>query len=87
MRIRLERGPAGSYLVRADNGASLLVQVDWDFPGLASAFGWVPCFCGDTDGTIDCPHRTATDMICEARDYLDRCLDESAVDPSYFAAQ
>lgn len=87
MRITLERGPVGSYLVRADSGATLLIVVDWDFPGLASAFGWAPCDCGDTDGTIDCAHRTASDMIAEARDYLDQHIDESADDPGCFVGQ
>ena len=87
MRITLEPGPAGTYVVRAENEASLLVQLDWDFPGLASAFGWVSCFCCATDGTIDCVHRTASEMLCEARAFLDRCLGESAADPGYFAGQ
>jgi len=82
--ITLEHGPAGTYVVRSETGASLLVQIDWDFAGLANTFGWVPCFCGDTDGTIDCPHRTASEMFCEAREYLDRHLGESAEDPGYF---
>jgi hypothetical protein len=87
MRITLERGLAGSYLVLADNGASVLVQVDWDFPGLASSFGWLPCFCGRTDDTIDCPHRTAEVMIGEAREHLDRHLGETVDDPGYFTGQ
>ena len=83
-KIALEHGPAGSYIVCACSGEpgrmdwdetdpeiSILVQSDWDFPGLASAFGWVACDCGDTDGTCDCPHRTAGDMISSAAEYLD----------------
>lgn len=87
MKIRLERGPAGSYVVRADSGASILVQVDWDFAGLAGAFGWVPCVCGETDGTVDCPHRMVGEMLSEAREYLDRCLGETVEDPGYFSSE
>ncbi|MGE0533460.1 MAG: hypothetical protein AB7O68_00695 [Pirellulales bacterium] len=87
MRIVVERGPVSSYVVQADNGANLLVQVDWDMPGLASAFGWVACFCGETDGTVDCPHRKAREMISSAREYLDQHVGESAEDPGYFVDQ
>ncbi len=49
-----------------------LVQLDWDFPGIASNFGFVPCdCCSSTDGTVDCEHRTALEMIQEAGAYLD----------------
>lgn len=84
MRITLEHGPVGTYVVRSETGASVLVQIDWDFAGLARSFGWVPCFCGDTDGTIDCPHRTANEMLCEARAFLDRQIGAHADDPGYF---
>ena len=52
-------------------GASLLVQSDYDHPSIASSMGWSPCDCGETDGTVDCPHRTASEMITEASQYLD----------------
>lgn len=48
----------------------LFVQSDWDLPGLASSLGYVPCECGATDGTVDCDHKKATDMMTEAFDYL-----------------
>lgn len=72
-----------------DDDRTVLVQTDWDFPGLAASFGFVPCDCGATDGTVDCLHKTATEMITEAIDYLD-ALCESAddrrfiEDPGYF---
>ena len=50
--------------------AACWCKLDWDFPGLASTFGWTPCPCGTTDGTIDCEHRTAGEMIAEAHDFL-----------------
>lgn len=87
MTICLERGPAGCYVVRADSGESMLVQVDWDFAGLASAFSWRACKCGETDGTVDCPHRTTDEMLGEFRHYLDCQLGETVDDPGYFSNQ
>ena len=84
MDIRLERADPGSFLLVADDGRDLLVQTDWDFPGLASTFGWPPCWCGFTDGTVDCAHRAAGEMIAEARSYLDEHLGFKVDDPGYF---
>jgi len=84
MQISLEAGRFGTYLVRADTGESLLIQFDWDFPGLAATFGWKPCFCGRTDGTIDCAHQKVAAMLAAARTYLDRHLGDQADDPGYF---
>jgi hypothetical protein len=47
------------------------IQTDWDYPGVASSMGFVPCDCGRTDGTIDCEHRTAAEMIGAALEYLE----------------
>jgi len=85
MRIRLAAFPPGCYLLVADSGESRLIQTDWDFPGVASSFGWVPCLCGETDGTVDCSHRTASDMIMVARQWLDDHVGETIDDPGYFA--
>ena len=70
------------------------MQDDWDFPRLASVFGWPPCPCGTTDGTIDCEHRTVREMIADAHDFL--CAHagnkasvhagKKADDPGYFTA-
>lgn len=46
------------------------VQFDWDYAGLATTLGWVPCQCGRTDGTVDCEHRTVSEMLAEAFDFL-----------------
>lgn len=83
MIITLHRGDYGTLLIRAEDGQEL-VQTDWDFPGIASTFGWQPCPCGRTDGTVDCPHRTASAMIAEAREYLKEHVGETADDPGYF---
>lgn len=26
-----------------ENGKDIFIQSDWDFPGIASTFGWAPC--------------------------------------------
>ncbi len=67
-----------------DEENTVLVQTDWDLPGLASSFGWVPCECGATDGTIDCSHKTATEMISEAAEFLDEIQGQIIPDPGYF---
>ncbi len=84
MRITLLEGDYGTFLLRAQDGRDILVQVDWDFPGLASTFGWSPCPCGATDGTVDCEHETAADMIAAARDFLHERAGSTADDPGYF---
>jgi hypothetical protein len=52
---------------------AVLIQTDWDHPGVASRMGWTPCPCGRTDGTVDCPkcERTASEMIAEAYDFIE----------------
>lgn len=69
----------------ADDGRDILIQTDWDWPGVASNFGWVPCLeCNDTDGTVDCAHATATEMIQDAGNWLQEHDGESFDDPGYF---
>ncbi|CAB4192842.1 hypothetical protein UFOVP1244_102 [uncultured Caudovirales phage] len=53
-----------------DENTTTFVQTDWDHPGIASAMGWSPCYCGATDGTVDCEHRNASTMIAEAYDFI-----------------
>jgi hypothetical protein len=42
--ITLESGDFGwDYLIRdEDTGKDILIQTDYDYPGVASAFGWSP---------------------------------------------
>lgn len=65
----------GNWNTRDDEHTTLY-DSDWDWPGLAGMLGYVPCTCGFTDGTVDCEHKTASQMIEEARDYLDDHLGE-----------
>jgi len=67
-----------------DDARTVLVQTDWDYPGVAAALGFRPCECGATDGTVDCEHKTATQMISEAADFLDAHLGEQFEDTGYF---
>ena len=84
MSITLLEGDCGTFLLVAQTGGEILVQTDWDFPGLASPFGWSPCSCGATDGTVDCDHKTAGEMIAAARDFLTAHVGDTADDPGYF---
>ncbi len=84
MKITLEQGDFGTYLVVAEDGQDILIQTDFDFPGIASTFGWSPCECGATDGTVDCGHKTASQMIAEAQRFLDENIGQSVEDPGYF---
>lgn len=69
MRITLSRGRPLGYVLTAEDGRSVLVQTDWDYPGVASSFGFnladvqvmnrryyglAACQHDGTDGTIKC---------------------------------
>lgn len=85
MKITLQSGDFGwDYVIEAEDGRDVLIQTDWDYPGTASTFGFVPCDCGETDGTIDCKHKTASDMIAAAAEYLDDHIGDTVEDPGYF---
>lgn len=84
MKITLLEGDFGTFLLRSDDCRELLIQTDWDFPGVASTFGWSPCSCGATDGTVDCDHRTADEMITDARAFLRERVGSKTDDPGYF---
>ena len=75
-----------------DESATVLIQTDYDWPGLASSFGWSPCCgSGSTDGTIACPDcgAQAGELIESAGEYLDALVDSPGEerfvqDPGYF---
>jgi hypothetical protein len=86
--------PCGFLIVKTgcsmyDDKNTVLIQSDWDFPGVASMMGWTPCKdCGDTDGTVDCAHKTATQMISEARDFIrEHAGEEFKALDEYFVGQ
>jgi hypothetical protein len=75
MKITLVQAPEGAPnfcfgLYSEGRECLQFVQSDWDWAGLASSLGWCPCQCGATDGTVDCTHRTVSEMLSEAFDYL-----------------
>lgn len=69
--------PCGFVIVRKGGRMdrekdTVLIQTDWDYPGVASRMGWSPCHpC--TDGTVNCTEcgKTASDMIAEAFEYIE----------------
>lgn len=65
-----------------DNEAdTILIQTDWDWPGVAGRMGWAPPS-GETDGTVDCPvtGTSASDMIQQARQWIEDRAGESFPD-------
>ncbi len=101
MKITLDTSPqgcpSGCYLIVADDGRDRLVQTDWDYPGVASSFGWSVrevkasgrnrhCCHSGTDGTIQCSEcgLTASDFIAAAAEWLDDNDGATADDPGYF---
>lgn len=87
MRITLEEGEPGTFILISDDGQEVLIQEDWDCPDAAAAFGWMLC-CGSnaTDGTVDCPDcgATAEQLIANAYDYLAEHIGDAVDDPGYF---
>ena len=94
MKITLEEGHPIGYVVRAEDGREVLVQSDWDYPSLASNFGWKmrtvqkgrrKCDHDSTDGTIDCTCGvTASQFITEAAEWLSASIGAEAEDSGYF---
>ena len=89
-KISYEIGQFGwDYIIyQVDNeDNTVLIQTDWDYPGLASTFGWEnPCKCGESDGTVDCKKckLTTSEMITSASQYLDDNEGKVVDDPGYF---
>ena len=74
MKVTLQQGPEGApnfcFGLYDDGRCVQFIQSDWDYAGLASSLGWVPCECGRTDGTVDCEHKKVSEMLSSAFDYL-----------------
>lgn len=88
MKIFVESNRYGHYIVSNDtNNETRYFQTDYDFPSLASTFGWEPCEeCNTTDGTVPCEHKAVSEMIQSAIEYLDNesLMGNSVDDPGYF---
>jgi hypothetical protein len=96
--ITLEQGQFGSdYIIRSSDGETMLVQTDWEYPGIATTFGWdtfdvqhdddvTLCKHIETDGTVDCPDcgMKTSKFIAAAHDYLDEHIGDEVDDPGYF---
>ena len=72
MAFILESVLCGLQVRNTETRETMDFQIDWDYPRLASMFGnhKVICDCGNTDGTVDCSHKTASAMINEATEWL-----------------
>lgn len=72
MNITLESGSFGwDYLIIADDGRDLLIQSDWDYPGVARTFGW----------------NGEDDDIEAAGEWLDDNIGSTVEDPGYFESE
>lgn len=84
-KVTLENAAFGNYgVVSRTENRNYLVQTDWEYPAIASHFGWSPC-CGEgaTDGTVDCDKcgATASELILSASRFLDDHIgDETELD-------
>ena len=87
MKIYLDANPSnapGCFRIESADGRDVLIQTDWEYPKTASYFGYCPCDCGATDGTVDCAHKTASEMIGEAAQFIIDNDGAEADDPGYF---
>ncbi len=84
----LEPLPDGGLIIRSESGDEIFIASDFDFPGIATTFGWPGCPCGSrgTDGTIDCPDcgRTASTLLRRAARWIDDNWGLIVEDPGYF---
>ena len=97
MQVFLQAGQFGwDYLLVAEDGRDILIQLDYDYCGVASYLGWSPaqveykeCPHDGTDGTIDCEAcgMKAGDFIQSAHEWLDDNLGNCFDDPGYFGEE
>ena len=90
----------GRFIANSRNeGRTRLIQTDWDYPGVASTFGWSTrqvqakgrkrrnkCRHDGTDGTVDCRECgvTASEFISAAGEFLTTVDGKIVDDPGYF---
>jgi hypothetical protein len=84
MRILLLEADCSTFLLQAEDGQTILVQTDWDFPGVASTFGWSPPPGTPIDPTGNFPEDVFATLIADARDFLHERAGSTADDPGYF---
>lgn len=100
MKITLNAHPDNAPCcieIVAEDGQSRLIQTDWDWPGIASTFGWSvsdvqhdPEDCDHcdhaTDGTVKCPKcgMPVSLFLKSAREFIDDNDGKTVEDPGYF---
>lgn len=66
-----------------DDSSTVLVQTDWDYPGVAQSMSWdmrsADCEHSFTDGTVKCEQcgKEPSEFISEAIDYIREHAEES----------
>jgi hypothetical protein len=96
MKISIEKYDIGYLIANDQDGRRVLVQLDYEFPGLARTFGWsisaaIPG-CREnhdqTDGSIACPAcgTSAGVFISKASEFLEEGPDPIE-DPGYFECE
>lgn len=92
-KIQLDADCYGAVCKILQGSDSILVQTDYDAPGVASTFGWdisqvgsSNCRHRGTDGTIDCKEcgTTASAFIAAAIDFINDHDGDEVDDPGYF---
>ena len=93
-RIEIRRGDCNTYLICHvdENGdvdihnekRTILIQTDYEYPAIASLFGWQPCH-NCTDGTIDCSicGKTTLEAIQEAKEVVENNIGITVENPGY----
>ncbi len=86
MKIRLEAGPRPRTFLLIGRAAQddVLFQSDADVARVGRAFGWTPCQCHGTDGTVACPHKSRLELIQEAHLFLVHHIGQEIEDPGIF---
>jgi len=84
MKITLVESDCSTFLLPAEDSRAILVQVDWDFPGIAETFGWSPPPGAVTDSTGNFAEEALSAIIGHARDFLHERVGSIADDTGYF---
>lgn len=84
MTVTLLESDCGTFLLRAEDGRTILVQTDWDFPGVAETFGWSPPAGTLTDDVGKFAAESLLAVIGDARDFLHERTGSMTSDPGYF---